>query len=891
MTPAPDQNKFEPTPSAGRDPDFRDLSAGQLARRYALCRRLGIDNPQTQHDLIVKLKTAPGMQAALEIAANKFEHLGPQLVKLALKAPLPEDFVRLVGFMSQVSLTQYGLDSDTEQISRRLFCEAASFHWKRSDHQDIETFLHWVGAGVSALTFDDTDYRSLFKPWQIPHLNLILKQSLHPDHDLKVFFTPPLRHHFVATDFLVNYYGSHGFLPPAGAITLPLSSPVLQIAISGAHRGSSVSPAQVELLGNLATTGDRDVTEHLTQILRFGGLQEDGLKLIETLYARAAALTPDQKVLLIDALTPLTSVGGRVGIVGVRILVDLLGDNQLERIRPHLDDLRQGNIYTVEGALFADRIRANARVTRERSVAELQEELLDRMAPAPGSSTEQTIIAVATTLTAIVNRSTDEPGQSKDYLSRMCASGFKAAREQNFEIKFFSWLRCWSTEQYGFAPNTAQLFAVLLGIRTLQTQQDPNIRGAWIELATGEGKSYLLAMMAAYQALHGKTVHILTPNSYLAGRDTRVFKPLFSALGISCNCYVKKEAGTEGSSPSAITYSTANDMCFGSLRAKLAGEPFLGGAPRDLVLVDELGLLQRWPESRDDSGLQRRWIANTDRALYAPKLWMAMDRLLPELTSDLGKSAAYLVHADPKTFEDEDPFLLAVYVAASADVKRLRCDEHFIIDGEGSVIILDTKETHRQLPSTVWIHGLHQLVALREYTRVPPRGRVLGATSTYAFIQGYKKIFGCSGTMGDETELQEVLDIYGLSGFKMPMNNRSVRIDHPIELYPTDSQLENRLFEEIQRQHAAQRPLLIAAASLAQARAWHDKTEHSQLLDDVENFDSDGLHDTEEAIIHRAGRAGMITHATPMVGRGTDIRPDTAALAAGGFRDPSSGGR
>jgi hypothetical protein len=539
---------------------------------------------------------------------------------------------------------------------------------------------------------------------------------------------------------------------------------------------------------------------------------------------------------------------------------------------------------SIERAVFSYKLREFARVMPDRPVADVVAELRSASARGLNAPDEGIILATANIVKQILEQppTTSLPNPPSSLVNP------RGTRQPELSdsawIEYGIWARAWCKEFFGFAPNTSQLFAVILGAKQMKQSLQGGGSGAWIELATGEGKSLVLALMAGFQVLQGKTVTITTPNNYLAERDGRLFAPFFSTLGARALGLDEVARPDSQLAPRKfVLYTTIKDLIYHSISMTDRGQKLLGGARLDVILLDEVDALLI------DHGMQQHWVTQTigieppATKAAAHEYWQEMQRRRGELSSDPLASAAYLAEVAPDKYGRVDPILLSFHAGSAFSSAYYKVGVDFAVR-KGSIIPIDRVETERLLPNTVWIHGLHQIVALSRGLPTSSRGRVIGTSTPYDVVRQYGQIFCCSGTIGNQAERSELQRVYGLIGSHIPVNNTSIRVDEPLKVFRTDKELMAAIWAKLQEVHATKRPILLVADSIRRALKLRKLSPAPcQFLTDLQNRDSSGEVSSEEKIIDQAGRAGMITIATARVGRGTDIKLDSDAIAAGGL--------
>lgn len=411
------------------------------------------------------------------------------------------------------------------------------------------------------------------------------------------------------------------------------------------------------------------------------------------------------------------------------------------------------------------------------------------------------------------------------------------------------------------------------------------------EMATGEGKTLVIALAAAVHALAGAPVHVATANPYLAARDAGRMSPLFTALGLRVAAIAADadDATRRAAYGHDIVYATAKDFAFDFLRDR--SEPH---APRlrglcvalldeaDSLLLDDAEvplILSRAAGTRDAQAARRAF------------LWQALS-----VARRLAPDSDFTVHAEdrialltPAGVQRLDalaaglggPWTRARYrhdavQTALAALHALRRNAHYVVR-DGAIELLDAV-TARVAEGRVWSRGLHALVALKEGLAPPPDAETVAQITFQRFFQRYWRLAGLSGTLRDAGG--ELARVYGRSVVTIPLHRPCRRVALPPRCFERTADAWAAAVPRIADLQAKGRPVLVgvdgvdAADALCAALAAAGIA-HARL---------DALHSADEAaVVAAAGRAGQVTVATRMAGRGTDIALDDAARAAGGL--------
>jgi len=421
--------------------------------------------------------------------------------------------------------------------------------------------------------------------------------------------------------------------------------------------------------------------------------------------------------------------------------------------------------------------------------------------------------------------------------------------------------------------------------------------GKIAEMRTGEGKTLTATLPVYLNALAGQGVHVVTVNDYLAGRDAAWMGKIYNFLGLTVgvNSPQMDRQEKQAAYRSDITYGTNNEFGFDYLRDNMVYEP-ADRVQRGLryAIVDEVDSILI-----DEA---RTPLIISGQAEDHTELYRALHRVVPLLTRQEGE-------ADPRTGEgvikpgdftvDEkshqvflteqghenaerilsgmglipegatlyDPsniqLLHHLYAALRAQHLYHR-DQHYVVQG-GEVIIVD-EFTGRLMSGRRWSDGLHQAVEAKEGVEIQAENQTLASITFQNYFRLYGKLAGMTGTA--DTEAYEFQEIYGLETVVVPPNRPSRRDDQLDRVYKTTAEKYNAAIADIRDCHERGQPVLVGTTSIENSEIIAKLLEREKLPHQVLNAKQ---HAREAEIVAQAGRAGMITIATNMAGRGTDI--------------------
>jgi len=413
--------------------------------------------------------------------------------------------------------------------------------------------------------------------------------------------------------------------------------------------------------------------------------------------------------------------------------------------------------------------------------------------------------------------------------------------------------------------------------------------GRIAEMKTGEGKTLVATLPVYLNALSGRGVHVVTVNDYLAKRDSEWMGKLYRFLGLSVGVIVHELDDEERREAYAadVTYGTNNEFGFDYLRDNMKfdlkdcvqrGHNFAIVDEVDSILIDEartpLIISGASEESTDKYYKVNRVIPKLEKgeeidvAPGEPKQYtgdFTVDEKHKTITvTDQGwekveESLGIGNIADPENWDIKHH----VETAVKAHALYRKDVEYVIKDGE--VIIVD-EFTGRMMPGRRWSDGLHQAIEAKENVKVERENQTLATITFQNYFRMYKKLAGMTGTA--ETEATEFDKIYKLEVVVIPTNKALLRIENPDIVYRTEKEKYFAAADEIQRLAQTGQPVLVGTTSVEKSERLSELLKKKNIKHVVLNAK---YHEREAEIVAQAGRKGMVTIATNMAGRGTDI--------------------
>jgi preprotein translocase subunit SecA len=421
--------------------------------------------------------------------------------------------------------------------------------------------------------------------------------------------------------------------------------------------------------------------------------------------------------------------------------------------------------------------------------------------------------------------------------------------------------------------------------------------GKIAEMRTGEGKTLMATLPVYLNALTGKGVHVVTVNDYLASRDAQWMGKLYSYLGLTVgiNLPHMSRQDKKVAYNADVTYGTNNEFGFDYLRDNMVHE-VADRVQRSLsyAIVDEVDSILI-DEARTPLIISGQAEDHTDH-------YVRINKVIPQLKKQIGelniRTGEGVIEAGDFTVDEKshqvfltetghenaekllgDAGLLAqgaslydpanislihhVYAALRAHNLYNR-DQHYVVQN-GEIIIVD-EFTGRLMSGRRWSDGLHQAVEAKEGVEIQSENQTLASITFQNYFRMYGKLSGMTGTA--DTEAYEFQEIYNLETVLVPPNKPTVRKDDLDLVYKTDKEKFNAVLADIRDCHERGQPALVGTTSIENSELISNLLTQAKLPHQVLNAKQ---HAREAEIVAQAGRPGVITIATNMAGRGTDI--------------------
>lgn len=412
--------------------------------------------------------------------------------------------------------------------------------------------------------------------------------------------------------------------------------------------------------------------------------------------------------------------------------------------------------------------------------------------------------------------------------------------------------------------------------------------GKIAEMRTGEGKT-LTATLAVYlNALPGKGAHVVTVNDYLASRDAAWMGKVYNFLGMTVGTILSNQPNEEKQAAYAadITYGTNNEFGFDYLRDNMEYET---GARRqrglffaivdevDSILIDEARTpliisgpaegstdiyvaIDKIPDmlvrQKQEKGEGDYWV---DEKQHTVQLSEAGHEKVEKIMVDMG-----LLPAGQSLYSPSNIMLLHYLNAALRAHTLFVKDQHYVVQN-GEVIIVD-EFTGRLMKGRRWSDGLHQAVEAKEGVEIQQENQTFASITFQNYFRMYEKLSGMTGTA--DTEAYEFQEIYGLETVVIPTHRMMIRDDQQDKVYRTAKEKYKAIVDDVKECYGRGQPVLVGTTSIENSELISDMLTKEGIPHNVLNAKQ---HEREAQIVMEAGRPGMVTIATNMAGRGTDI--------------------
>ena len=450
------------------------------------------------------------------------------------------------------------------------------------------------------------------------------------------------------------------------------------------------------------------------------------------------------------------------------------------------------------------------------------------------------------------------------------------------------------------------------GLRPFKVQLIGGIilhQGRISEMKTGEGKTLVSTMPAYLNALEGKGVQIVTVNDYLASRDAEWMGAIHRFLGLTVGVVLNSMEPDERREAynCDITYITNNELGFDYLRDNMViykeklvqrGMHYCIIDEVDSVLIDEArtpliisGQSDKSTKLYDACDILARQLKRGEASGEFTKMNAIMGEDIVEtgdfivnekekqvnLTEEGVRRVEQFFHidnlADPENLEIQHNIILALRAH-----NLMHRDQDYVVTPEDEVMIVD-EFTGRIMPGRRYSDGLHQAIEAKEHVKIRRESKTLATITFQNLFNKYEKKAGMTGTA--LTEEKEFREIYGMDVVEIPTNVPVIRVDNDDAVYKTKREKYEAVVEAVKEAHAKGQPVLVGTITIEVSELLSKMLKRAGIQHNVLNAK---FHEMEAQIVADAGVHNAVTIATNMAGRGTDIKLDDEARAAGGLK-------
>ena len=406
-------------------------------------------------------------------------------------------------------------------------------------------------------------------------------------------------------------------------------------------------------------------------------------------------------------------------------------------------------------------------------------------------------------------------------------------------------------------------------------------RGCIAEMKTGEGKTLVSTLPAYLNALKGKGVHIVTVNDYLAKRDSEWMGKIYNRLGLKTGC-ITNELDDEKRKKNYsldITYATNNELGFDYLRDNMKYDlSEMVQKDKEYCIVDEVDSILI-DESRTpliiSGGIEDKsdqyFLANKFIKVLGKKDFELDEKNKNAILSDTGidkieKMSAQSGLLKNNNFYDPQNMDLVHHINQALRSNFLYQKDKDYIVRDGRVQIID-EFTGRVLEGRRFGDGLHQAIEAKEDVEIQKENQTLASITYQNYFRLYNKLSGMTGTA--LTEAEEFFNIYKLNVLSIPTNKKMIRKDFNDQIFRTEKEKNFAILKKIQECNAKGQPILVGTTSIDKSEKISEMLKKNKINHNVLNAKH---HESEAKIVAEAGKSNMVTIATNMAGRGTDIQ-------------------
>ena len=424
-------------------------------------------------------------------------------------------------------------------------------------------------------------------------------------------------------------------------------------------------------------------------------------------------------------------------------------------------------------------------------------------------------------------------------------------------------------------------------------------KGRIAQVATGEGKSIIIAMLAACLGLTGYFVDVITSSSYLSQRDAEKFSPFYELIGLSVGSFNDNDYNPDFNKH--ILYSTNTGFEFQILREGISGKQKLKTVPfgqkkkvyrkRMSAIVDEADNL--FIDTSQNSARISHQTKKNFNWVYQPIFELIQKYVGTDILNQLKKNQSNIISqlnvrdvlkkvASGRYSTEVDLISdrkIVKWIISALKAMTFERGKEYKVTNGNKIEIADFKNTGRIMVGSEWSNGLHQFIEVKEGITASSENSVIASISHPSFFKDYEEIYGLTGTLGESFERDEIMNVYKVDSFDAPSNRKCLRTREKT-LITKFSEKHKQILRVIKEMIKAKRPTLVIVETINESEKLsnilHSENIRHFLLNDCQKED-------EEFIVSRAGKPSAVTIATNTAGRGTDIKIDRAVENNGGL--------
>ena len=418
----------------------------------------------------------------------------------------------------------------------------------------------------------------------------------------------------------------------------------------------------------------------------------------------------------------------------------------------------------------------------------------------------------------------------------------------------------------------------ILGMKHFRVQLIGGValhQGRIAEMKTGEGKTLVATLPTYLNALEGRGVHVVTVNDYLAKRDSDWMGKVYSFLGMTVGCVIHgiDEETRRAAYAADITYGTNNEFGFDYLRDNMVTyEEELMQRELNYAIVDEVDSILV-DEARTPLIISGQGTKSTDLYKRADQFVLTLNKdtdiEVEEKDQQVSLTDAGVVKAEEffklENFGDPDNMEINHHVQQALKAHNLMERDVDYIVKDGEIVIVD-EFTGRLMFGRRYSNGLHQAIEAKEHVKVRSESKTLATITLQNLFRMYNKLAGMTGTA--KTEEEEFREIYNMDVVVIPTNKPVIREDLQDAVYQKERGKFRAIAKRVEEIHETGQPVLVGTISIEKSELLSELLKRKGIPHNVLNAKQ---HEKEAEIVAEAGRLGMVTIATNMAGRGTDI--------------------